>query len=320
MIIKPDGDALAKTLRSVSPLVDEIILGINGGDGKAWDIAKDWGAAAIDIESPSKIGFDAARNKTVEKATSDWILWIDDDESLVFADKMKKYLRQNQYDAYAIHQHHYSADPAQVIKTDLPCRFFRNNKGIKFYGVVHEHPETEINEGAGNVMLLNDKECAISHDGYGTEEIRRKRFERNFPLMIKDRETYPERNLGKFLWVRDLAHMNRFEYLKTNQLSGEMFARAEEALKTWRELISSDQTRMATDCIQYVSECADLLTQGQCITFELGAGANKIGVGDDLNGSPVPTMRGRFATRQDAELYANMILKDKLDALESEYL
>ena len=86
----------------------------------------------------------------------------------------------------------------------MPIRLFRNHRDVRFFGFVHEHPETKINEGVGQSTILSD--VNIAHDGYFTEEGRRGRFMRNINLMFKDRELYPERNLGKFLMIRDWVH------------------------------------------------------------------------------------------------------------------
>ena len=304
-------------------LADEIIIGIDSKNAQAtnaWRIAKDFGAKPFKVESPLNIGFDEARNATIQNASSDWIMWINDDETFQWPERMKKYLRNSQYDAFAIHQHHFSAEPAGVIKTDLPCRIFRNNADIRFYGFVHEHPEKKLNEGAGNVFLLPQTEVAICHNGYDTEDTRRKRFERNFPLMMKDREKYPNRHLGKFLWIRDLAHMNRFEYLQTGQISESMIMRSKEAVAFWRILVKDNQHRMVNDCLQYVGECVDMLTNGNGIEFELGLGASKQGFGDHLNGSAMPSQRGKFMNEEDIRNYTKIMIDSKLDQFNTEYL
>ena len=322
MITKPDGAALAKTLDSIKDIADEIIIGVDGPEnqGRAWEIGIEYGANVFKINSPIAIGFDEARNATVEKASSDWILWIDDDETMQWSCRLKKFLRNNQYDSYAIHQHHFSAEPASVIKTDLPCRVFRNNIGIKFYGVVHEHPETAVNEGAGKTFLIPQNEIAICHNGYDTEETRRKRFERNFPLMLRDREKYPDRYLGQFLWIRDLLHLNRFEQMQTGQVTPTMFDRATEALSFWRKLIEAKQIRMAKDALQYTTEAVDLLTHGHGIDFELGIGANQLGIGDHLNGAQTPSIRAKFLNKEDIALFTDTIVNDKIESITGNYL
>ena len=324
MIITPDGDSLARTLKSVEPFVDEFIIGIDAKDSDykdtiAYDVLTHFDNvnAFQLINSPTKNGFDLARNETVEKATKDWVVWIDDDEVWINPEKVVKYLKQNQFDSYAIHQHHFAAEPAGIIKTDLPCRVFRNNKGIKFHGVVHEHPETEINKGAGKSYLLRAEDACICHNGYDTEEIRRARFIRNFSLMKQDRKENPERLLGKFLWIRDLIHLNRFEFEKTGQNSEYMLTNAKEAIRVWRDLIVSEgsTTRLIVDSMPYLSEAVNFVTGGKAYHFKMALDIEMSGVGDNMKAAP-QIIEGMLETKEDMKILSNIILDEKTKPFE----
>ena len=318
MICTDDGKTLARTLESVSTFADQIVIGIDGAperSGPAWEIADRYGAESFSVKSPLEIGFGAARNLTLERARGDWVLWIDDDEVFEWPERLDKYLRPNCYDAYAVKQHHYAVEPEGLIKTDFPCRIFRNGAGFRFFGFVHEHPELEINQGAGQVLLLPD--VAICHNGYETEEIRRTRFRRNLPLMLRDRAEFPERILGKFLWIRDLAHLNRYALERGAAVTPQMHAQAEEAVGLWRELLEQGHLRMAVDALPYYSEAVELL-RGEGIQFELAMGASLAGVGD-LNGHPPPTLRGRFMNTDDILLLTGKLAKDKTSIYEEKY-
>ncbi|MDH4249464.1 MAG: methyltransferase domain-containing protein, partial [Deltaproteobacteria bacterium] len=186
MLTRPEGDTLARTLKSVASVADEIILGVDVGRlpdgavppealGRAASIGAEFGARVFPLESPLHSGFDAARNATLARAGGDWVLWIDDDEELLWPERLPKYLRDNGYDAYALAQHHFAVEPGGLLKTDYPCRLFRNRRGFQFFGLVHEHPELGFNQGPGRVLVLGD--LALCHNGYATEEVRRGRFQ-----------------------------------------------------------------------------------------------------------------------------------------------
>jgi len=318
MVVRPEGDSLARCLKSVRGLAEQIVIGIDGEAGAergAWTLARDFGAEAFTLPSPLRTGFDAARNATLDRAAADWILWIDDDEELLWPERLAKYLRDNPYDAYAVPQHHFAVEPGGVIKTDYPCRLFRNGRGFRFFGVVHEHPELGLNQGPGRCLVLPD--VAICHNGYLTEDVRRARFRRNLPLMLRDREQYRERALGKFLWIRDLAHLNRFEHEQTGAVSPRMRSQAEEGVALWRELLGQGQVRLAVDALPYYSECAGLLT-GAPIAFDLALAGNRLGVGDPP-GQP-PVLRGQFAAVDDIQRLTQALLKEKLDGLGGKYM
>ena len=320
MIVKPDGDKLAATLKSIQPIADEIIMGIDGEGGRAKEIAEEFGAKTFPIDSPVETGFDFARNETIKKATKDWILWIDDDETLKWPERLRVLLRDNQFDSYAICHHHFTIDPfPALMKTDHPSRLFRNKKGIKFFGVVHEHPETKINNGAGKTYMVPHEYGNICHGGYDTESTRRKRFERNWPLMQRDREKYKDRKLGKFLWIRDLAHINRFELeqAQANQLN---FDRAKEAIEMWRGLLKSGDLRMVTDSLPYVTESVNLLTHGRGYTFKLASQLSYGGYGDNINGEVPPFIEGKVEKEEDYRSLIDLIASEKTGQLELKYI
>ena len=201
------------------------------------------------------------RNTVIKEATGDWILWMDADEILVNGGNLFKYLRRNMFDGYSIPQHHFASDPAGILRTDIPCKLFRNNIGIKFFGVVHEHPETELNKGPGQVRVLGD--VSISHLGYSTETVRRKRFERNIGLMKRDREMYPDRMLGMFLWVRDLSMLCEYEMeLTRGRITESIYSKAKEAVELWEELLESKNVRIIRDSLEFYSKAVVILGTG----------------------------------------------------------
>lgn len=277
MIAKDAQGTIERTLHSVVDIVDEVIVGVDetSDDDTAKRIRMFCEQHRIPcvllrIKSPTKQGFDAARNETIEHASCDWILWLDSDEVLTNAKGLARYLRHNQFNGYAIAQHHFSMQPAGIMKTDLPVRVFRNNVGIKFHGVVHEHPEQKINEGVGHVINL--PAIAIGHYGYTDEGVRRDRFQRNIELLLRDREQNPERKLGKFLWLRDLAQMCGFDAEQNGaRITHEMIDRAKRGMEVFEELLEDETTlRMAIDGLDFYSGLSRILGGG--FDFEVKVG------------------------------------------------
>ena len=324
LIVKDGEDTLARCLKSIRDHVDEIIIGV---DKTTTDETRAIAARYVkgfspradllfDIDSPMDTGFDEARNRVISKAQADWIIWLDADEVLFHGGNLRKYLRQNAFDAYAVRQLHYSVEPPGVMKVDLPSRIFRNRKGIKFFGVVHEHPEVEINEGIGPVMVISDLD--IAHYGYSTELVRRRRFERNIGLLIKDREKYPDRHLGKFLWLRDLAQMCRWEAERNGgAVSAAMQERARMGVKIWEELLDSDQLRMIADPenIEFYSTCVQVLNEG----FDLGIMLDT----SKLNGGAHPEkqkpIKARFFSMDHAHRLLTKLLNERTKEYDSKY-
>jgi 2-polyprenyl-3-methyl-5-hydroxy-6-metoxy-1,4-benzoquinol methylase/glycosyltransferase involved in cell wall biosynthesis len=154
-------------------------------------------------------GFEDARNKSCEGLDEivDWTLWIDTDEYL--SGNIRRFMKDHAFEGFAIHQHHFTVDPrGEPAQIDRPARLFRNRRGFKCYGKVHEHFETGPGEGPGHCHLLTSVD--IGHAGYVNEDTRRLRFERNFPLLCWDMTANPKRKLNKFLWFRDMIHRMRY--------------------------------------------------------------------------------------------------------------
>lgn len=353
-MIVNDATTIMRCLESVEQIADEIIIGI---DDEKWlqepgphpeDAYGGFDEVPIIYrilekmypDSPSELysrlhlfpivspliqGFAEARNKTIEKATKDWILWIDDDEVLSHSERFFPLVRNNYFDSYALHHHHLTAEPLGVLRTDIPTRMFRNGRGIQFYGIVHEHPETEINKGPGKVYMIPNELGCIMHDGYETEAVRRKRFMRNYPLMKRDRELNPERKLGKFLWIRDIAHVNRF-ILERNQgnITDEIIKNAKDAIFLWRSELSDPelQLRMLIDSLNYITECVNILTNGNGFAFRMNVDVNYRGLGDNLNAPFNPILNGVVETKEDLIRLYEILLNEKFkySELETKYV
>jgi hypothetical protein len=212
------GLTLHRCLKSARDVADEMIIAWSNCDEETLRIARQYADALFEIpwiEDDGLPNFAAARNRSIERARSDWILWIDADEYLVGAEELPKYLRENVYNAYVIRQWHHAID--SQFAPDTPMRCFRNGLGVRFYGAIHEHPETALNDGIKPHVILTD--VNIVHDGYVTEPKRVGRFHRNLPILVKDRRLYPQRTLGDLFWLRDLVQAARHQMVQ-NALQG----------------------------------------------------------------------------------------------------
>ena len=322
MIVKDAASSIRRCLESVMPYADELVIGMDcTSTFETEDIISDymrknWPEKSYvyeSIKSPTEIGFDAARNITIEKASGDWILWIDADEYLHNGQILSKYLRNNQYNGYAIPQHHFSMQPVGVQKVDLPVRLFRNHQDIKFLGVVHEHPEQKLNEGVGFVTTTS--EISILHDGYTDEATRRKRFSRNVGLLLRDREKNPDRILGKFLWLRDLAQMSQWE-LEDNggNITEIMVKRANEGIQLWHELLDSDHIRVVVDSLDYYSTLSRI--RGQGFEMDLRLDTSKQG---NARADEVRPVHAYFNSKDDAQRLLSMIFDERTKPYEAKY-
>jgi glycosyltransferase involved in cell wall biosynthesis len=322
MIVKDGEKTLRKCIESFIDWVDEIIIAIDPGTkDRTCDVIGQlredfkWKPITMINGLPAlEEGFDAARNRSIEAACGDWILWVDADEEVRNPFNLWKYLRPSQHKAYGFPQVHYSADPDQVLTTDYPCRLFRNRAGIKFFGVVHEHPEIEVGKAIPRSALRQD--VKFLHNGYVDEEVRRKRYMRNLPLLHRDLQKYPERGLNRFLWLRDIAQGLMFEHEQTQGviLHGHR-ERAQEGVEMWRAMVEKDPLRMVMDSLQFYSHCVGTLGEGfdAEVTYRVAKEC-----APDLACNT--NFKGRFASQDD---YSKLIRKIEQEATrhyDSKYL
>lgn len=320
MIVRNAENSIIRCLKSVADVADIVQICIDNTTTDSTEkLIKEFAATNLwpkilltYIESPLKTGFDVARNTSIEDAQTDWICWIDADE---FFNKkgsfVPRFLRHNHLNGYAVRQQHFSTEPMGVIKTDMPVRIFRNGKGVKFIGCVHEHPEIEMNKGVGNVILMHPVD--IIHDGYEDEATRRKRFARNVSLMAKDRQTNPKRAIGKFLWVRDLSLLCQFEMEQSGgAITQEIVNYAQEGIALWQDLLNDaingepgSHERYVVESVQYYSVLNNFLKQGIDVNMKLSidnAGAaleRGVAVG------------GRFANQDDVMTFTRLLVSER---------
>lgn len=322
MIVRDGEKTLRKCVESFIDWVDELVIAV---DPTTKDRTRDviaqlqadfrWKPiTAVDGLSAMEAGFDEARNLSISHACGDWILWVDADEEVRNPWNLWKYLRPSHHKAYGFPQVHYSADPDQVLTTDFPCRLFRNSVGIKFYGVVHEHPEIESGKAIPHSAIRHD--VKFLHNGYVDEEVRRNRFKRNLPLLHRDLAKHPNRGLNRFLWLRDIAQGLMFEHEQTQGvvLAGQK-ERAEEGIALWREMIEKDPLRMVMDSLQYYSHCVATLGVG----FDV---ENTYRVAKDIAPDLAcnTNYKGRFFNQDDYSAFTRKLEQEATRHYDSKYL
>lgn len=196
---------LPSCLASIHGIADEIVIAACEDSHDLDELARlaeRFKASVVLIPHVAQLegGFSQARNITLQAATGDWFAWIDADETLV-GTALCKYLQSGVFRGYALKQNHLMLDMPSHF--DTPVRVFKTGPDIEFYGCVHEQPQQ--GDCNGDILpTLQLFDVQIAHTGYLHEGIRRqKSLQRNLPLLVRDREVFGDRLLGKVLWVRD---------------------------------------------------------------------------------------------------------------------
>ena len=318
MIVKDAEHTIRGVLSRLINSVDEIIIGIDENTtddtlaviNKIRDERNFWPVFKIFSNQPARqIGFDNARNATIEKANCDWIMWIDSDEKFNSPEYMHLHTRHSMVQGYMIPQHHIAIEPPGLIKTDLPVRLFRNHKGIKFFGRVHEHPELEVNKGVGFTLPI--ARSTIMHEGYETEDVRKGRFGRNLPLLMRNRQELEDRYLDKLLVIRDMAQMCRFEIEQGTPIHQEMKDRAKIGIDLFEELIENN-ARMAVDTLPYYSDLCRIKDVG----FEVNM---VVDIKKDTRPDKGIDISARYASKEHLQKMINVLINEKVKYYEEKY-
>lgn len=180
MIVKDEEKFIEQCINSVREHVDEIIVVDTGSKDNTLEIAQRLGAKVYTFEWVDD--FSAARNFSLSKATSDWILVMDPDEIIAEkdAERVKQTIQTTAISAFQFNQRTYTNNSEQASwkranlqdentrgflgYVDIPItRLFVNDKNLKFTGRVHEDITTSIKE---NKLPILKSDIIIHHYEY----------------------------------------------------------------------------------------------------------------------------------------------------------
>ena len=181
MIVKNEERTLARAIESVKALADEMIVVDTGSADGTKEIAAALGAKVFDF--PWTDDFSSARNFSLSKATGDWILVIDADETVSSRDleRLRDLIGKGPEgaDGYDLTTRNYvvEANTAGWVANDgsyrdeeagsgwypnRKVRLFRNDPRIRFSGAVHELVEASMFEAG---MKVAECRVPVHHTG-----------------------------------------------------------------------------------------------------------------------------------------------------------
>jgi hypothetical protein len=237
MIVRDEEQVLGACLDSLIGQADEIVVIDTGSADRTRDIARSFGALVFSISWPDD--FSAARNSAVERATGDWILWIDADERLCVPENVRLggLLDDRQAVGATV-----TMRPRHGFTPYRELRLFRKDPRIRFKGIIYE----TVRDGVEAVCLadrrlIRDTPICIDHLGYEGDLSRKHR--RNLALLRRAVEDCPD---SGFYWSRlaetlvalddpDEAMGAAREAIRLARASGHA-ARAADATKAYQTL------------------------------------------------------------------------------------
>lgn len=210
LIVKNEETNLERCLKSIDPIVDEIIVVDTGSTDKTIDIAKSFSKTKL-YQYTWNDHFAEARNISLQCALSDWIIVVDGDEYVSPNDyeTIIRSLDNQMVDGYYIVTYNYTNN---YTKTDFvqasdptisngylgwtpshKTRIFRNKNHYRFRGRIHEVVDQSILDVGG---ILQELDIAIHH--YGNDIFNTNKIELYKRLAEKKVEEDPRNPMGYY--------------------------------------------------------------------------------------------------------------------------
>ncbi|GAA0777803.1 TPR domain-containing glycosyltransferase [Clostridium subterminale] len=208
MIVKNEETYLPNCLRSISDIVDEIIIVDTGSTDKTVDIAKGFGAKVYYF--PWNNNFSEARNESLKYATKDWILILDADDELFpknqenLKDLLNRQLDENAIYYFETLNYYGNIVDDNSITINLNPRLFKNNHGTHYEGEIHNQLVYSENKYKAIYKLIQ-----INHYGYMTKSIESKnKRNRNIPILNEQIKKDPNDYFAHFNLGTEYAALN----------------------------------------------------------------------------------------------------------------
>lgn len=188
-IVKNEENNIGKSIESLRSSVDEIIVVDTGSTDDTKKIALRCGAIVYDYVWDND--FSAPRNFALDKATGEWIIFLDGDE--YFSKEtarniravIQKYENSKRYGCLLIHRYDIDVDNSyEVLADTLMVRIFYHNPHYRYEGIIHEEllengrPITEL-------YVIEPEELKLIHTGYSAS-MSKEKAERNLRLLLKE--------------------------------------------------------------------------------------------------------------------------------------
>ncbi|MBR0288274.1 MAG: glycosyltransferase, partial [Selenomonadaceae bacterium] len=219
-MVKNAEEDLRRSLESLVKHVDEIIVVDTGSTDNTVAVAEEFGAKIF--HEPWQDDFSTPRNIALQKATGDWIVFLDADEYFI-NDTAKnfrtviKMAQQAKQQGISVNLVNVDKDKNnKIINSSYLLRIFEHAPNIRYVGKIHEEiycDDEPLNRASAPANLLT-----IYHTGYSTS-ITRSKAERNLKLLLEELATTdkPERIYSyladAYYGLEDWANVEKFARL-----------------------------------------------------------------------------------------------------------
>jgi tetratricopeptide (TPR) repeat protein len=244
IIVKDEAGNLDACLTSLRGLVDEIVVVDTGSSDGSIAVAEAHGAVVG--HEPWQGDFSTPRNRSLDLASGDWILYVDADERVSGDFAAARLVLDTAADCVAFRVRFV---PRVGWTPFREFRLWRNRPDIRFRGRIHESMVAAIKAaGAADGLRIDPFDLFTIHH-FGYEGDRPDKRARDEPLLLAELERHPER---AFLY----DHLARLY-----EAAGD----SERAVSTWKRGIVVTRTRQhrhPDDRLLFIDLIHHLLAQG----------------------------------------------------------
>jgi len=222
-IAKNEGKNIASSLESIKDAAGELILVDTGSTDNTVEIFKSFGGTVL--HQKWQDDFSAPRNLALSKATGDWIIILDADESFSkeTCNNIKSLLQSSpkQINGLLINMVNLDKDTGEVLDECYSLRIVRNLPKLNYKGRIHEKLYIGEQDFYGVQTVMKDK-LSINHTGYSSSNYVEKN-KRNLRMMKKaieagePEEKYYTSLFESYFNLGDTENALHYAYLDINR-------------------------------------------------------------------------------------------------------
>lgn len=249
-MVKNESKYLDSCLEALQPLRNgiesELIIVDTGSTDHTVEIAKKYTHKVY--FHPWNNDFAAMRNITIGYAKGQWLFVLDADEILQDAEGIIKFFKSNQYKKYNVGMvkiKNFSKGTEDFSSETPAARLFKNEKGFRYEGAIHEQPTIKPPVYVLDAVLL--------HYGYDStdKELMDRKFIRNTEIIKKELERDPENFYMWFQLSQSYAMYNDYKEATKCAEKAYEIGKLKEGYLGNRMYIYSQLTRMYYKMQQY---------------------------------------------------------------------
>ena len=217
-IVKNEERVLRQSMESLQDAVDEFIVVDTGSEDCTVSIAREFGAKVYFL--PWEDDFSKPRNLAIDKATGDWIVFLDADEFFTEATRgnlrgILTGLHRETIDGLVLSLRNIDVDHGgELLIESYALRIFPKREGLRFCGRIHE--ELCLNGNfLSRMARISPCDLQLIHTGYSVS-LSQAKGERNLNMLLREMKesSHPERVYGYladvYLGMKDTEQAEKY--------------------------------------------------------------------------------------------------------------